>query len=363
MKRKGAFSHKSKTSAPYGRSRAKNFLATGSKVLNAALTAKRLFKRIKTKTKKEPKKAQIVASDTIKVSRFKLKGKPLSKRNATLFQASYKNRYEFTGAFSGTTSQGVATDPSKQYITAINSFMAGVAYTGTHVPQCFQLNATTTGLAPSASNGNFAVLTRSAKWTLEFTNMAPSSAIVTFYLVKAKKSTGTGTITPVTYWETAIDAESGVLGSGTLTSTFPFNTPRTVTAFKDAWSIVHTLETTLNPGECQRHIINAPALNIVKNYQKYVNNQGWVANNTYYLFFTQRGTPADTSNTTAIGTVEFAPSKIVGVFGYELTTAVSPTRQVNTTQTTTLPGVGVANLYSMNDDSGGNVNVNTVNYG
>lgn len=302
---------------------------------------------------------QISNSDHIRQTFAKVRGSKLSPSDHKLFDTGNKAEYQYVAGFTLATNVGVSTDPSKHYVQNLQLLGDGTGITGTLVPLCFNQNAGEAAIAPGTYNAGMEILMRRYEINVEFVNMSPGSQFVTLYFVKSNGDTAvTTTGTPSVAWETAVDEVSGLPNSLTTNSSlWPFGRPTPNKGFRDRWTTVHTFDCTLNPGEGRRHTVQI-GVNKKRTYADILHNPGFVHGITHYVFMVARGLPADTLNTPVGGTVMFAPSKIVGVIGTKqhITCAERPSKVLG--QFTNLPTVGVASLFSINDDSGAAVNVN-----
>lgn len=300
---------------------------------------------------------------TIRSTQHFIKGPSLTDAQRNKFRDAYTAEYQYVGSFGISSGKGTAQDPSRQYVTNIQSLYSGNAVTAVMTPLAFQQSAGAAGLQPGSQTAEVDILIPHFEWTFEFTNMAPSCAFVTIYILRSRKDTGSSIITPQVLWETAVDQQAGSALASTISQNWPFQRAQGNKGFNEQWETVHTLECTMNPGEVRRHQINAQ-VNQVRSYAELSANQGWVKGMTYYAMLVARGTPADSANTNAIGTIQIAPCKIVGIYGVKQHCKVAMQQSKILAQFNSLPTVGTATQYTINDDSGAVVGLHTdANYG
>jgi len=296
-----------------------------------------------------------------------IKGSHLTPAEKLRFHDAPSLEYQYANSFSVTSGAGVGINPSIYTITDIQSIYGASAFSSQLVAGAFGSSTTQAGLAPVTSvNADVDVLTKSAEWTFEIVNMGPNIAFGTLYICKARDDTTSITV-PSSAWEQGVDDEAGVTATyGTaavVKSTWPFGRPKPAKGFRATWTIVGAYDMDFDPGETKRHTV-VIGINKIRSYNDIIQcTNGCLKGVTHYAFMVARGGPGDTSNTTAAGTIEFTPIKLIAIHGIKMRIAVAekPSKVLN--QYSGLPTSGSTNLYTMNDDTGANVNVNTVNYG
>lgn len=277
-----------------------------------------------------------------------------------MFENGNRAEYQYVTDFNVASNVGVNTNPSRYYLANVQEIYSGVGLTGTMVPMAFGQTAAEAALAPTTTSATTEVLIRRAEYTMEFTNMAPQPCFLTIYVLKSAKDTGSDVAgTPSVIWESAVDDESGTAGAANVSSLWPFGRPTPNKSFRDRWTTVHTFDCTLSVGEVRRHTMHI-GINKHRNYGDLLQNQGFLKGITHYCLVVARGPPTDTNNSALAGTIMFAPTKVVGVIGTKQYVTVTEKQSKVLNQYNGLPTVGVAALYSVNDDSGAAVNVNQV---
>lgn len=198
---------------------------------------------------------------------------------------------------------------------------------------------------------------KSARLAFEWTNMEPASNVCTLYVLRCKQNEDTN-VTSVDRWEQGIDATSGLAGISNTTGLFPGAKPNKLQGFNQWYTIVHSKTWGMNPGETKRHEIN---ININKfiNWKQLEDGPNSLRGYTYRFLMVARGTPADDKNDQTVGTIYFAPTKLVGVFTTTYQSKWFPLAPDVTYQTSAMSAVTPSALYTMSDDAGVSVNVLT----
>lgn len=307
-------------------------------------------------------------SGKVMVSNAFIKGSTLNAKQKRKYHDSPSLEYQYCSSWSLASGAGVGINPGIYTITDIQSVFSGNALNGQLVAETFSSSTAQQALKPvTRVNANVSVLVKNFEWTFEMTNMAPNVTFCTLYICKARDDTGSTTNVPSLVWENAVDDQAGVdatYGTAAIVSKlWPFGKPKPNASFRESWTIIHTKDLDFDPGETKRHVVNCQ-INKERDFADIVENSaGYLKGISHYAFIVGRGGPADTSNTTAVGTIEFSPCKIIGVSGIKQRITVAEKASKILNQYNGLPTAGAANLYTMNDDSGAAVNVNTVNYG
>jgi len=213
------------------------------------------------------------------------------------------------------------------------------------------------GIASTSTGG--IVYLKKVNIQMEFTSMAAAPCFVDVYIVRAKQD-NTIAPSPSAVWEASLDANSGINTAAGVTTAMPNSRP-TGKYFKSFYEVVGETHILMNSGETRRHNINIH-LNKTIDYERLSTNVN-IRGITHQVFWVMRGTPADTFNapgSTSVGTIMYAPSKLVGVLTYKYHTkcAVKPGRIVQQQNSLSAAGAGAA-LYTAADETGASVNVAT----
>ena len=252
--------------------------------------------------------------------------------------------------YSNVTGTGIVSTQGVQNSSGLIYAFDGATIYTTLVSQGLQfLNSAASAAnsaTPQSGQRNFKILLNNFTNIAHFTNQALESCEIEIYDLIAKVTKPTVN-PPTDDWETGIDDAQS---SGINTRSTPYSTPFSSKVFNQSWKCVKRTQIYLPEGGQHRHTFNfSPNMICDSEYFQKFNS---VKGITYAMMVVCRGMPADSTAGTAVGTVTLTPSKVIVVNRFSYLFRMVDQHPSIVDQNSAL-STAAANLYAVNDDSGG----------